>query len=344
MRVRYTRPKLELCVYKSLMTHASRTLGFDDSDPAKFRLHCIELYEHVGWPGLSAAFPQLKRRTFFDWRKTYLASGKRLVSLIPRSTKPQHTRTMMVDALIVEQIERYRRAYPRLGKEKLKVLLDEWCQQKELTPVSASTIGKVITRHHMFYAGKASSKSGRTRAKPRLKHCPRAASIAPGYIQVDGTKEWAIDRYYYLFTAIDIVTKQAWVRVASTFSSRQAAALLSEVRATSLHPLHTIQTDNGSEFAGIFEEAIGQDTKLIRLYSYPRSPQTNGYIERFNWTLQDEFLHNTEAFLDQDTPQLKQDLAAWLDFYHHMRPHQSLANKRPYQYAVEEQLVRNVCN
>lgn len=321
MRMRYTRQKYTAAVYRSLMTTYRTSLGFDASDTAKFRLHCIEAYTLLGWKGLSICYPSLKRRTFFDWRHAYLASSRKLSSLVPVSTKPQHKRQMQVPAALVAQIRVYRQAYPRLGKTKLKVLLDAFCLDLGYTSISASTIGKVLTRYHMFYAGKACPKKKRSHAVSRLKHCPRAASLAPGYVQIDGTKEWAIDRYYYLLTAVDIVTKQAWVRVASSFSSAQARALLQEVTTTSLHPIHTIQTDNGSEFAGLFAQALAQDTGLLHLHSSPKSPTSNGYIERFNWTIQDEFLHNCEAFLDQDTHQLEQDLTQWLHFYHHVRPH-----------------------
>jgi len=40
-----------------------------------------------------------------------------------------------------------RENHPRIGKEKLKVLLDRFCQQRGIRPVSASTIGNIIRRH-----------------------------------------------------------------------------------------------------------------------------------------------------------------------------------------------------
>lgn len=341
--MRYTRPKYPYRVYHRHMTTLRNTLGFDHSDKAKFRLHCIQLYEKLGWEGLVCAFPQLKKRTFMRWRKDFLASGGKLSSLVPKSTRPHRVRSRSVDPKIVAFIRSLRQKHPRLGKAKLVDFVAAFCTQHGLDPIGETTIGEVIREHHLFYAGKA-VKGKQRRASLRLKRAPRASSLSPGYIQLDGTKVYAIDRYYHFLTAIDVVTKQAWVKVVPTFSSKHASLFLAEIQVSSLHPIYALQTDNGSEFAGLFSQAVASDASLLYFHSYPKSPQTNAYVERFNWTLQDEFLSNCEAFLTQETTQLKQELQGWLDFYHRIRPHQSLAKKTPYQYAVERQRVPYVCD
>ena len=57
------------------------------------------------------------------------------------------------------------------------------------------------------------------------------------------------------------------------------------------YQIHTIQTDNGSEFKGYFDKAIEELENTKHVWSYPKSPKTNGYVERFNWTIQDEFIN-----------------------------------------------------
>lgn len=83
-------------------------------------------------------------------------NGVRLESLVPYSTEPQHFRTVKYDAKIVKFIREQREDHPRLGKEKIKPLLDEHCRQEQLKgagfqTVSESTIGNIIKRNHLFY-------------------------------------------------------------------------------------------------------------------------------------------------------------------------------------------------
>ncbi len=52
---------------------------------------------------------------------------------------------------MVEFIRQLREEHPRLGKAKLKPLLDGYCCSLGIASLSISTIGKVIQRHQLFY-------------------------------------------------------------------------------------------------------------------------------------------------------------------------------------------------
>ena len=60
--------------------------------------------------------------------------------------------------------KRLREKHPRLGKEKLKPLLDKYCRERGLKPISESSIGNIIKRHKFFY-----QKSGRIYHDPNSK-------------------------------------------------------------------------------------------------------------------------------------------------------------------------------
>ena len=151
----------------------------------------------------------------------------------------------------------------------------------------------------------------------------------PGYIQLDGVKFHYLSKYYYFLTAVDIVSKQAWVELVPSTNSKHAANFLKTILQTAWYKIHTIQTDNGSEFKLYFEEAAAQ-AGLTHLFSYPRHPKTNGYVERFNWTIQDEFIFDSEDFLLYPD-EFKIKLNIWLVWYNQVRPHQSLGYLTPYQ-------------
>jgi len=58
-----------------------------------------------------------------------------------------------------------------------------------------------------------------------------------------------------------------------------------------------------------------------------RRPQTNGFIERFNRTVLDEFFRLAfRKKLYETVDALQKDLDVWLKFYNTERPHQGYRN------------------
>src|SRR3972149_952804 len=92
-----------------------------------------------------------------------------------------------------------------------------------------------------------------------------------------------------------------------------------------------ILTDNGREFCG-------KDTHPYELYlelndiehrkTQVRRPQTNGFVERFNRTVLDEFFRIAfRKKLYESVEVLQVDLDAWLVHYNTERPHQGYRNQ-----------------
>ena len=67
----------------------------------------------------------------------------------------------------------------------------------------------------------------------------------------------------------------------------------------------------------------------------------NAHSERFNRTLQEEFL-DRHSHLLQDPKKFNGELADWLVWYNSERPHRSLGLKSPIQYMA--QLNPRECN
>lgn len=100
-------------------------------------------------------------------------------------------------------------------------------------------------------------------------------------------------------------------------------------------PVGAVLTDNGREFCG-------KDTHPYELYlalndiehrrTQIRRPQTNGFIERFNRTVLDEFFRTAfRTTLYESVEALQADLDVWLTYYNTERTHQGYRNrgKRP---------------
>lgn len=92
-----------------------------------------------------------------------------------------------------------------------------------------------------------------------------------------------------------------------------------------------MHSDNGSEFKKSFEKAC-TTLGIIQVYSRPKTPKDNPALEKFNDTLQREWLRYSEEGLD-DIERANKDLTTWLIKYNSVRPHQSLDYLTPLEYA-----------
>lgn len=310
------------------MTTLNTAFNFDCNDIAKFRLHVISVYEKQGMEVVLTAFPKISKRSVYRWRKRFNDSNRSLSSLIPKSTRPHHTREMIVPAPVLRFIKELRMKYPRLSKYKIKPYLDIYCQEQGLPTYSASWIGKVIKRYSFFFkTRKPVRRKRRTLKVKRVKYCPMQKDIKLGYLQLDGIHVVFAGRTFKFISAIELKSRQAWAKRVKSLSSEQAKLFLQEILKKIDYPIHTIQTDNGSEFEGAFDKYL-HDQDIKHKWTYPNCPKINGVIERFNRSIQEEWLN---MYLDEmeDLELINNRTKQYLEFYHHKRIHESLNDKTP---------------
>lgn len=335
MRLRWVLPVLRYRGYRALMKTINSSLGFDASEVAKFRLRCIELFAKHGFVGVHTAFPDISVRSVYRWRREYLLAEKRLASLLPESTRPKKLRQMAPPVEVLSFLRAIRTQHPHLSKYKLKIFLDAWCQEQDLGLYSVSWIGKVIHRYKLFFGTRKNFRKKRRRSRSgyTVKRTPNPNKIPLGYIQLDGVKVYWAGKEILFLTALELKTRKAWAILVPTINSRWAKALLLLVLAELKFSLHTIHTDNGSEFKAVFDIAVAE-LGLIHLWGIPRSPKIQAHIERFNGIFQDEFVsyHIEEAILNK--PQFRTSLTNWLTWYNQERPHHSLGMMTPNQYLL----------
>ncbi|MCM8778862.1 MAG: integrase core domain-containing protein [Candidatus Omnitrophica bacterium] len=122
-------------------------------------------------------------------------------------------------------------------------------------------------------------------------------------------------------------------------SSKVARDFLYRLQYLIDQPIENIQTDNGSEFAHYFEEAT-KELKIERYFSRVKTPKDNPEAERFNETLEYEWLY--DGNLDLDCERFNRNLTEWLIEYNFNRPHKSLDYLTPMEY-IEKELpkIRN---
>ncbi len=257
------------------------------------------------------------------------------------STRPHRVRRSDVPLAIIDFIRELREKHPRLGKEKIKPLLDEYCLKKGLVTISESTIGNVIKRHKFFY-----QKSGRAYHDPgskwaqrrverakrlRVKRSPKPAES--GYI-ISDTVELIVDGVkQYFYSAIDARTRFALTLHYSRLNSRNMKDFYERFKQVYPISIRCWQSDNGAENLSEFDEALKQDG-VPHLFIYPRCCKTNSLIERYNRTIQEEFIYH---HIDEihDKPLFARKLAEYLIFYNTKRPHKSLGLKSPLNYMIK---------
>jgi putative transposase len=94
----------------------------------------------------------------------------------------------------------------------------------------------------------------------------------------------------YIFTAIDVRTRFAFACSYSSNSSTNGTDFLNKFLVVAPFSVTKIQTDNGSEFAKHFDTCC-QNNDLTHFFNYPRHPKSNAHLERFNRTIQEQFVN-----------------------------------------------------
>jgi putative transposase len=291
------------------------------------RLRALTFWEEYGLKATLDAF-EMSRATLFRWKEVFLKSRKSPSSLINRSKKPHNTRRMYLDERIYLFLKSIREKYPRLGKDKIKVLLDEYCHEERLEKeiLSASKIGRIIKKNNWyFYLGKR--KKGTIRIEKKRVFGYQVNDIGD-LVQMDTIVRFEHGVKRYIFSAIDVSSRFAFAYAYKNRSSTSVSDFIQKLDKVSPFTIKAVQTDNGSEFVGKADTTL-KDMGIVHLFSYPNSPKQNAFVERLNRTLQEDVVEEYREFLELDLDQFNDKLIDYLLFYNTKRPHYSLGNKVP---------------
>ena len=299
------------------------------SNQAKVRLYWIDYYHaHDNNAALTCRHFGIARSCFYKWLKRFNTNG--LAGLETRSNRPVHTRKPLVPTNVTDIIRALRKANPEFSKYKLEVIL----KRDYGYSVSASTIGRIISRYNLFYTSPIKPKSHPQRRKQIAKlRKPRGLKIAkPGdLIEVDVKHLPFLDGKKYGFVAIDVVTKQASVYVSTSISSGQGVVAWKRA----VHELglpKAVLTDNGSENHGAFAELLASQP-LEHYWARPHTPKDKPHVERFIGTLEKECFRWGALASGKQEQQIL--INEWLVKYHNYRPHQSLNYLTPNEYKAK---------
>lgn len=209
----------------------------------------------------------------------------------------------------------------RFGYRRLHVLL-----QREGWAVNHKRVYRLNREAGLNWRGRAKKKRG-SHARGPL----RAATHANERWGMNFVSDCLQDgRRFRALTVVDTFTREA-VLIEPDFSltGKKVARVLAQL--SHERPLPAIITvDNGSEFAGKDLDAWAHWKKVRLEFIRPGKPVENAYIESFNGRLREECL-NDQVFLSMEDARVK--LEAWRLDYNEQRPHSSLGNLTPREFA-----------
>ena len=294
------------------------------------KLEWIIFYYSLGHGDATSTAKQfgITRQTFHKWLRRFKEQDLKGLEL--KSRAPFKTRKRDISLLQRIRVKKLRTKYPRYGKMKLVSIY----KQEYLEVISSWKIQKIIEEDRLYFNSILQQKHWRRRLRSIKKQ-----KITKLIKEKKVNFLWHVDTviltlssggYRYLITAIDEVSKLAYARLYSTHSSRNAKDFLERLVYVTDQKIINLHTDNGSEFQKEFEEAC-RYLSINQWYSRPHTPKDNAVLERFNRTIQEEFVEMTEAdplFITD----FNNALTDWLIEYNFHRPHQTLDYKSPLVY------------
>ena len=317
---------------QGLLSLWERTLRFRsmrDQQEVERRVKFLSFWQEHGDRATKDAF-SVSRRTLFRWQAVLSQERGNLNALDPKSRAPNKKRQRQYPPGFTKRVIALRNLHPRLGKEKLAALL-----RAEGYAISVSFTGRTLgdlkqqgrlpNPKRLSFQGRTGNLTERVSRRKKKLRRPKGYRVLEADTVVrfiDGVKR-------YVLTGIDTERRTAFAGAYTNHGSASDADFLRKTHTALPDCPPDVQTDNGSEFALHFH-AAARETGL-HFHTYPRSPKMNAHVERFNRTLEEEFLSHHRALLRDDIAAFNAKLMVWLLWYNAERPHHALGQVSPFR-------------
>lgn len=316
---------------KGFITTWERVLRFRYmiTEQAKRRVKILAFWDKHGTEATEEAF-SVKKRTLYLWQRKLKEGQGKLEALNPGSRTPKTKRKRLWNTCIIEELKRLRSEHPNLGKDKLYPLLLPFCKTLRLRCPQPRTIGRLI--HDCgglrIYPQRVTG-TGRIVKANRQKILRKPKDFTTQYaghlVALDTIERFVHGIRRYVVTFEDIHTRFAFAWATTSHASLAAKEFFDLCRKVFPYPMTYVLTDNGSEFKKHFSKELLR-LHLVHYHTYPKTPKMNAHMERFNRTLQEEFV-DYHANLLLDVTAFNRKLMDYLAFYNTERVHFAFGNK-----------------
>src|ERR1700758_1429408 len=268
-------------------------------------------------------------QTFRKYYNRYLHSGDE-ADLLPRRRGPKWRERREPEGIEVEIIGQRKRG---MNRYEIYAALRE---QRDTVP-SPSTIYRVLKRHQLNRRTPAMREEKRRIIKDKLgelghvdlHQLPRDMFLAPPQVTA------------YVISLIDSCSRLAWAEVVGAKKALpvmfKTLKMINTLNVTYGLVFKEILSDNGAELASRSNpqehpfEAILLERDIPHRSTRPYRPQTNGKVERFWRTLDDDVIDGTTF---DNLEHFANELFEYLVYYNNFRPHQALGGQTPKSYAL----------
>ena len=309
------------------------------------RLGIIKFCDEFGFKATRQAFGK-SRSTIYLWKQKLKKAGGKLSALAPGNRAPRNKRHRIVHPFIEHFIIEYRTEHPGVDKTTITPALGAACTIEGIRPVSESTVGRIIrdlkNKGRLPYSNKISIRGGSgtllvREAKPKRKKLRRKDYMPhlPGdLVQMDTVAIFTAGLKRYIFTALDVSTRFAFAYAYKANSSANGSDFIGKFLKVAPFAVRRVQTDNGSEFAKHFDDYC-QKNRLTHFFNYPKHPESNAHLERFNRTIQEQCVNLYTDYLDEPND-FNMKLMDYLIWYNTEKPHRSIGNIPPMRYYLNK--------
>jgi len=307
------------------------------SKEARQRLEWV-IYSYDHSPAETSRYFGMAPKTFYKWFNQFDEDNLySLYKLENKSRAPKHVRQREITPLEETRIIGLRKRNIRYGKEKIaRIYRNEFGEN-----ISAWKVQYTIKKYRLYYnhakADKISKRRAKTKKMGRKKKTIELINNLPGYkkkagyiICLDTITIYRLKLKRYVFTAIDKYGKFAYARAYQSKTAKNGEDFLYRLNYLMDGQIPKVGHDNGTEFKGYFRQACSK-LGIKQYYSRVRTPKDNPDCERFNQTLETEFLDMGK--FNPDVKQFNRSLTEWLIEYNFRRPHFSLNYQTPLQYS-----------
>jgi len=330
--------KIKRAGIKNILTPKHQRMENTKLEKAIWKAEAIEFFNKYGLEAAVDAF-KVSKTSIYRWKYNLMRNNGNTECLIEQSKAPINRRKRIVDWKTREYIIKLRLNHPRIGKDKIKPLLEE-----KGIYLSASTIGRILndlkkdntiprTNKVSYWAKTDKFHERKIKRKKRLRRKGYIPQSPGDLVQIDSVVLFINGIKRYIITAIDISSGFTFAHAYSKHTSNTAKDFFQKLEKVAPFKITHVQTDNGCEFLHRFHDYLNSKN-IIHFFNYPRRPTQNAYIERFNRTIQEEFSDYHLNTLAYNLKLFNIKLTKYLLWYNTRRPHQRFNQIPPLKYLI----------
>ena len=147
-------------------------------------------------------------------------------------------------------------------------------------------------------------------------------------VALDSIEKFQYGMKRYVITFVDLYSRFSFAIATKSHASLAAKNFLTVINTVFPYRIENVLTDNGSEFMKDFNAEL-QKQHINHWHTYPKTPKMNAHCERFNRTIQEEFLDFHVNDLFEDLLGFNNKLLEYLLWFNGERPHFALNLNNP---------------